>query len=71
MAETAPGETILMRFDDGPLVGTRTVEVDQFGWPPPVEIDLGSDGTYERTNYSQLTEPVPGVLRGAQYRLRM
>lgn len=67
-------ETILLRFNGGPLDGdTRSVEGS---WPPPANIVVEAvegvveDATYRKTNESQLPDDVaehPGILRGAEY----
>lgn len=64
------GETILLRFNGGPLDGDTRMIVGE--WPPPDNfvLDEVEDATYRKTNQSQLPDEVaehPGILRGAEY----
>ena len=68
------GEHLLIRMLDGPAEGTRLVPPMVLrrlgiGWPLPERLTFG-DGYYEKVGQSSLEEPVPGVIRGAEYEWR-
>lgn len=64
--EATVSETLLLRLNDGPHPGTRTVDSAFMPWPLPESLD-DDGGQYVKVSESQLPEGVPGVLRGAEY----
>lgn len=61
-------EIFALRLEGGPFAGTRQ---SRGPWPLPDELpDPELRGTYIKVAESQLTEPHPNVMRGAQYEWR-
>lgn len=55
----------LMRTIGGPFPGDR---VSPGPWPLPDSLSVpGEDGAYVKVRESQLTDDLPGVMRGAEY----
>ena len=58
-------EQIALRMSGGPWAGTRLA---QLHWPAPDTVpDPEGRGEYRKIAQSQLAQPVPGIVRGAEY----
>lgn len=70
---TERAETFGMRYSGGPFDGdTMLVEpgTPLHRWPLVDRVDLAGGGHYVKVRESQLPDPIPGVMRGAEYEWR-
>jgi hypothetical protein len=61
-------ETFAMRFKGGPYDGkTQFFSSLIFDWPLPTDVYPSDEGEYHKVSESSLTEPMEGIMRGANY----